>query len=131
MWRLPVEPIQLFDLAAKKANWLAVRQNAVSQNIANANTPRYGAVDIQPFEAVVSKTQLTLASTTPGHITATPAETMTTKQRKADSWSTVHSGNSVSVEQEMLKAGNINRDYALTTNIVKSFHRMMTMAMKG
>ncbi|MGX5734393.1 flagellar basal body rod protein FlgB [Bosea thiooxidans] len=126
-----MEPIQLFDLAAKKANWLAVRQNAVSQNIANANTPRYTAVDIQPFEAVVSKTHLTLASTTPGHITATPAETMTAKQRKSDSWSTVHSGNSVSVEQEMLKAGDINRDYSLTTNIVKSFHRMMTMAMKG
>ena len=126
-----MEPIHLFDLAAKKANWLAVRQNAVSQNIANANTPRYSAIDIEPFDAVVSKTHLTMASTTPGHINVAPTESMTTKQRKSDSWSTVHSGNSVSVEQEMLKAGDINRHYSLTTNIVKSFHRMMTMAMKG
>jgi flagellar basal-body rod protein FlgB len=126
-----VEPIHLFDIAAKQANWLAVRQNAVSQNIANANTPRYTAVDVEPFEAIVRKTTLAVAATSPNHITSTPAETMTARQRKSDSWSTVHSGNSVSIEQEMLKAGDISRSYSLTTNIVKSFHRMMATALKG
>ncbi|AMJ62665.1 flagellar basal body rod protein FlgB [Bosea sp. PAMC 26642] len=126
-----MEPIHLFDLAAKQANWLAVRQNAVSQNVANANTPRYTAVDVEPFEAIVRKTTLAVAATSPDHITSTPAETMTARQRKSDSWSTVHSGNSVSIEQEMLKAGDISRSYSLTTNIVKSFHRMMAMAIKS
>lgn len=126
-----MEPVHLFDIAARQANWLAVRQNAVSQNIANANTPRYTAVDVEPFEAIVRKTTLSVAATSPNHITSTPAETITAKQRKSDSWSTVHSGNSVSIEQEMLKAGDISRSYALTTNVVKSFHRMMTTAIKG
>jgi flagellar basal-body rod protein FlgB len=126
-----VEPIYLFDIAAKKANWLAVRQNAVAQNVANANTPRYGAVDVEPFDAVVRKTTLSVAATSPNHITTTPAETMTAKQRKGESWSVVHSGNSVSLEQEMLKAGDIGRNYALMTNLVKSFHRMMMTAVKS
>ena len=126
-----MEPVHLFDLAAKQSHWLAVRQNAVSQNIANANTQRYTAVDVEPFEAIVRKTTLSVAATAPNHITSTPAETLTARPRKSDSWSTVHSGNSVSLEQEMLKAGDISRSYAFTTNIVKSFHRMMMTATKG
>lgn len=126
-----MESVHLFDIAAKQAKWLAVRQNAVSQNIANANTPRYTALDVEPFEAIVRKTTLAVAATSPNHITSTPAETITAKQRRSDSWSTVHSGNSVSIEQEMLKAGDISRSYALTTNIVKTFHRMIATAIKG
>ncbi|PZU93880.1 MAG: flagellar basal body rod protein FlgB [Chelatococcus sp.] len=126
-----MDTVHLFDIAAKQAKWLAIRQNAVSQNIANANTPRYSAVDVEPFEAVVQKTALTLASTSPGHIAAAPGETMTTKQRKTDSWSVVHSGNSVSLEQEMLKAGDIQRRHALNTSLVKSFHRMLLTAVRN
>ena len=123
--------VHLFDLAAKQANWLAIRQNAVSQNIANINTPRYKAVDVEPFESIIRKTTLDVASTAPNHITTTPSETMTARSRKSDSWSIVHSGNSVSLEQEMLKSGDISRNYALTANIVRSFHRMMMSAVKN
>ncbi len=125
-----MEPIYFFDAAANQARWLAVRQNAVSQNIANVNTPRYGAVDVEPFESVIAKTHLSLASTAPGHIAATPGEELTTRQKKTDSWSVVHSGNSVSLEQEMIKAGEVSRQYSLNTNLVKSFHRMLMTAMK-
>jgi flagellar basal-body rod protein FlgB len=43
----------------------------------------------------------------------------------------VHSGNSVSLEQEMLKAGDINQDYSLNTAIIKSFHRMFMTSTKS
>jgi flagellar basal-body rod protein FlgB len=126
-----VEPVYLFDIAAQQSRWLAVRQNAVSQNIANANTPRYNAVDIEPFEAVVKKTNLTLAATSPGHMSLSPSESLAAKPKRTESWSTVHSGNSVSIEQEMLKAGEISKNYSLNTNLVKSFHRMMLTVSKG
>ena len=45
-------------------------------------------------------------------------------------WETMHSGNSVSLEQELIKAGEINRSYRLNTSVVKSFHRMMLNSMK-
>ena len=51
--------------------------------------------------------------------------------RKEDSWDVVHSGNSVSLEQEMMKAGDVNRDYSLNTAIVKSFHRMFMTSAKS
>jgi flagellar basal-body rod protein FlgB len=126
-----MEPVYFFDIAAKQSRWLAVRQNAVSQNIANVNTPRYTAVDVEPFEAVVKKTSLTVAATSPGHMTLSPNEVLLGKPRKSDSWSTVHSGNSVSMEQELLKGGDISRSYSLNTNLTKTFQRMLMSVSKS
>jgi flagellar basal-body rod protein FlgB len=125
-----VGPIYLLELASSQARWLALRQTAIASNVANANTPGYGAVDIAPFRATLERTQVALAVTSPGHIAAGD-EAATEKIRKADSWDVVHSGNSVSLEQEMLKAGDVNRDYSLNTAVVRSLHRMFTAAAKG
>ena len=40
------------------------------------------------------------------------------------------SGNSVGTEQQMMKTGEVNREYALTTGIVKSFHAMLMASLK-
>ena len=38
-----MEPIQLFDLAARKSAWLAARQATLAGTVANANTPGFRA----------------------------------------------------------------------------------------
>jgi len=126
-----VQPIHLFDLASRQAQWASVRQATISGNIANANTPGYGARDIEPFTAVLDKTALTLVRTEPGHldISATGAEA--DKVGKSETWDITHSGNSVSLDQELLKAGEVNRTYALNTNIVRSFHKMLLSAVRS
>ena len=43
----------LFEVAAQRAQWLSARQTAIADNVANANTPGYRALDIQPFSAVL------------------------------------------------------------------------------
>ena len=57
-----MQPIQLFDLASRQAQWLAVRQNVVAGNIANANTPHYAAKDVKPFESVLQETGFQMAA---------------------------------------------------------------------
>ncbi len=118
-------PVYLFDLASRQAQWLAVRQSTVSGNIANANTPGYRARDVAPFAEVLDKTKLAMTATNAQHIGFTPSHAEGTKVKKADTWDTVYSKNSVSLEQEMLKAGEVSRQHSLNTNIVKSFHRML------
>ena len=49
---------------------------------------------------------------------------------KTDKCHVAPSGNSVSLEQELIKAGEVNRDYALNTSIVRSFHRMLMASVK-
>ena len=41
--------VNLFELAAKQAQWLSVRQSAIAGNVANVNTPGYHALDVEPF----------------------------------------------------------------------------------
>lgn len=125
-----MEPIYLFDLATTQQNWLATRQAVVAQNIANANTPGYVAKDVAPFKAVYDQTQLQLVSTSPGHMALDPlnADDAT---KDASPWEVVPSGNSVSMEREMLKANEVSREYSMNTAIVKAFAQMYTVSVKG
>lgn len=129
-----MEPIQLFDLASRQAEWLSVRQEVVATNIANANTPKFRSKDISPFEAVMQSTgtSVGMAKTHAAHFGAS-----TLNDRIAVNESDVNneigvqeSGNTVALADEMTKTGEIKRQYELNTNLVKTFHRMMLMTVK-
>ena len=123
-------PVFLAGLAASQASWLAARQTTIASNVANANTPGYQVRDVTPFSTVLENASLSLASTHPAHIDPSSGLAPTEKVSKSDSWEVFHSGNSVALEQEMMKAGQVNQDYALNTTIVKAFHRMVSMSAK-
>lgn len=126
-----MEQVHLFDLAARQAQWLSVRQATVSGNVANANTPNFKARDVAPFSDVLAKTQLGMAATNPQHLEMGVGGISGLRMRPEDVAEVSHSGNSVDVEQEMMKAGEINREFSLNTSIVKAFHRMMLSVAKG
>ena len=50
---MQLSSVYLFEVGSQKAQWLSARQTAIAANVANANTPGYHAVDIQPFSAVL------------------------------------------------------------------------------
>jgi len=126
-----VEPIYLFDLAATQARWLAVRQAAMAENVANANTPGYVAKDVAPFSEVYTQTQLQLATTNPAHMGNDPLDLGSVSADNEQPWEITPSGNSVSMEHEMLKANEVSRTYSMNTAIVKAFHQMMSLGLKG
>ena len=127
-----MEPIYLMGLASRKTAWLAAREAAVAGNVANANTPGYRPKDVAPFKDVLAQTQLTLASTSGNHLEAGGVDgfQITTAAQESDNFDVAESGNAVEVEGEMTKSGEINREYALTTNIVKSFHALLMSSLK-
>ena len=102
----------------------------ISGNVANANTPGYRARDVEPFADVLDKTKLIMAATNGGHIGFAPSQADSAKVKKSESWDTVYSKNSVSLEQELIKAGEVNRQHSLNTSIVKSFHRMLLSSVR-
>ena len=118
-------PLYLFQLASSQARWLELRQSTIAANVANVNTPGFKARDVEPFNKILDAMPVKLAVTSPAHIQLSAAETDTRSTAKKQSWEVVHSGNSVSVEQEMIKAGDVNRDYSMNAAIVRSFHRML------
>lgn len=118
--------IELFGLASQHNKWLSQRQSLVAGNVANINTPAYKALDLQPFEASLESARLKLAVSEQGHMAPDPASTAAMSDATGElGWEVFHSGSSVVVEQELLKAGEVNRAYALNTNVLKAFHRML------
>ena len=129
-----MQPVNLFALASQQADWLASRQATIAGNIANVNTPGYKAMDVEPFKSVLDKTGVTLVATQKGHFgaMATEGSSGTPKLREDDASAVVlPSKNSVVLENELLKAGEVQRNFELNTAIVKAFHRMMLMSVKG
>jgi flagellar basal-body rod protein FlgB len=122
--------IYLLQLASQQAQWLSARQKTTASNIANANTPGYTAMDIQPFSDVLDKTQISMAATNAAHLAPEGNDFTASRPATADSWETVYSGNSVSLEQEMMKEGDINRSFTLNANIKRAFHQMLMLSAK-
>jgi flagellar basal-body rod protein FlgB len=126
-----VGPIHLFELAARHAQWLSTRQATIAGNIANADTPGFKARDVEPFVDVLEKTQLAMATTAPRHMLSlgTPAEAAGVAE--GESWAVKESGNSVTLEAELLKSGEVDRAFSMNNVIQKSFYRMLMMSVKA
>jgi flagellar basal-body rod protein FlgB len=122
--------IQLMNLAVQKADWLSVRQSILAQNVANANTPSYRAKDIVPFESFLDSAQLAMATSNERHINVSASELESPRVEQDQQGETTHSGNNVSLENELLKLGETNSQFALNTGLIKSFNRMIMASLK-
>lgn len=126
-----VEPVYLFDLVERQRSWLSARQALVAQNVANANTNGYRAVDVASFSKVLDNSALQMSGTNGLHMQTAAFDPRSSSAKEGGGWETSISGNSVSLEQEMIKAGDIRNAYSLNVNIMKAFHSMWMMSVKG
>jgi flagellar basal-body rod protein FlgB len=123
--------VYLLNIASRQSEYLATRQSIISENIANVNTPRFKARDTEPFAAILDKTQLAMVSTNASHISLGGDSVRKIEVTREDAWDVVHSGNTVVLEQELLKTGETARQYSLNTGIIKTFHRMFLASVKA
>jgi len=121
----------IFDLVSTRSSWLAERQRLVAGNVANADTPGYRAVDVRAFEEVLSRRGEALAKTHEAHISSIPRGTDVQASARAGRGEIEHSGNTVSIEQEMLKSGEVARAQRLANAILKAFHGMNITVTRG
>lgn len=121
-----VQSVQLFQLASFQASWLSARQAALTSNIANANTPGYRAVDVESFKDVLSSAASGVSVTNARHIPIGSSDTTFGMSARADATPNV-SGNSVEIEQELIRSNEVRQSFELNTAIVKAFHRMTMM----
>ena len=120
----------VLQLAAQRTQWLSSRDELIAANIANANTPGFQATDLQPFSSILDKAQVSMASTNPSHLSLGGDAFAEARVVETNPSEKTLSGNSVSVENEMMKLGEVNRDYTMATNIKRVIHQMIMSAMK-
>jgi flagellar basal-body rod protein FlgB len=126
-----MEPVHLFNLLSLQRGWLSARQTVVSQNIANANTPGYKTQDISDFAKTLDRAGLQMTTTDPSHQYVAPKVGDVAFSKNGESWEVSHSGNDVSLEAELMKAGEIRGAFSMDTNLMKSFHAMWLSSLKG
>jgi len=110
--------IPLFSMLRGRLGHLSERQRVISQNVANSDTPGFTPSDIKPysFEAQMKGVVMTptQAVTQPGHMVSPSQRTGLGGQFKAvkkpDSETTLD-GNSVVLEEEMLKMAEARMSY--------------------
>jgi flagellar basal-body rod protein FlgB len=131
MEMIPMQPIQLFDLASRQAEWLSVRQQVVAGNIANANTPQFHAKDVTPFQDMLDNQTVGMARTNPGTSFGQRDGRYRRYRRQEAALNqeigVQESGNTVGLEDELTKTGEIQRQYSLNTALVSQFNRMMLL----
>ena len=111
-------------------HWLSMRQSLVAGNIANANTPGYKALDLQPFEAVLDG-----QSADGGHASRATWRPIRYgrdadergRRRAGHGTSSIPAAMSTS-SRRLIKAGDVNRAYSMNTGVMKAFHRMLLSA---
>ena len=106
------DKIEILALAREFSAHSGARQAVLAENVANANTPGYRARDLPTFAKVFENNQGTLdfRQTRPGHQSfgdlPSSASTYIFDQIQADP-----TGNTVSVERELIRAADIRSDH--------------------
>ncbi|MDE2361475.1 MAG: flagellar basal body rod protein FlgB [Hyphomicrobiales bacterium] len=123
--------LTLDDLATRQAGWLEARLNAISQNIANSDTPGYLAKDVKPFTESLENNAFQMTATSPLHIGRAQTSSFAIRLRDVPTADAALSGNTVSVDQEFVRANEVRNAYGLNTSIVRAFNRMIMNSLKG
>lgn len=110
---------EIMQMAQQLARHAGTRQAIIARNVANADTPGYRAQDLGNFADTYRKGgTLALRTTRPGHIGA--ADTAFTARVRNVEGPTSPNGNSVSLEEEMLRGASTLRDHDLALAVYRS-----------
>lgn len=126
---MDLNSIGLFKTASERMQWLSTRQQVISENIANADTPGYKAKDLEPFEMELSRAR-GLRATHEKHISTSRGGDFAVREA-TDHWGESPNGNTVSLEQQTIKASESAEDYQAAVNVYKKSLQLMKMAASG
>lgn len=126
-----MQDMRVLALMSQHNHWLQARQSVISSNIAAANIPGYKTHDVKPFEAVLSEAGVTMAVTDKGHLGGDFQANLTVESSLNGASEVLHSGNDVSLEQELMKAGEVNKAYSTNSSVMRKFHQMLLAAVRG
>jgi flagellar basal-body rod protein FlgB len=112
-----IEMLDLTRMANAMATRAGERMGVIAQNVANADTPGFKAMDLPSFAETYAESGSAMRSTRAGHFGAfDQIEPETRRNKTAGS----PNGNSVSLEQEMVKSAGVRQDHDMALAIYRS-----------
>ena len=132
--------LPMFGLIRNRMNWLGQRQQVLSQNVANADTPSYRARDLKEFDfrEVLDSSRrrqmgVNLDRTNIAHSlgTSSSGRSEFSSGEVRDSYETAPDGNAVVLEEQMIKMSESVTNHGLMTQIYKKQLAMFKMVTRG
>ena len=128
--------IPLFAMLKGRLGHLNERQRLISQNVANSDTPGFTPTDLKAYSFQAQmKTQMTQvatqAVTQAGHMAPAERKSTAFKPIKAKDSETTLDGNSVVLEEEMLKMAEARMNYDAAIGFYHKSLGMQRRASRG
>jgi flagellar basal-body rod protein FlgB len=114
----------------QRMNYLVARQGIVAGNVANASTPGYISQDLS-FAGTLQKAGINLDKTHAYHIEGKDNTTRSLGKVTQDKTHMREDGNSVKLDEEMLKLNDIQMNYRLMTRLYSKHAGMHKLALQG
>ena len=139
---MDLNSIPLMAALKKRMHWLHANQSVLSQNVANADTPGYKALELekQDFSGLVddlsgsgagqrAPSTIKMRASSAGHMAAggTMADAPDPKEMKGGEESPT--GNSVVLEEEMIKVADNQMQYGMVVNLYKKNMGLLKIAL--
>ncbi len=130
--------LPLMKALAAKMDYLYKRNEVISQNIANADTPGYQSRDLTKvdFGSVLKSmtgdnkiAPVHIEQTNPLHMPGPNAVRSAKDPKDKLTYEVAPDGNGVIMEEQMVKAGQTQIDYNLMTNLLRKQSMMMKIAL--
>lgn len=124
-----LEKLETIRMARAMSAHAAERAKVIAGNVANADTPGFRARDVRPFaESYRNAGTNPIWATRAGHFTSTDAGGAATRVTE-DQGGRAPNGNSVSLEDEMVKTAETKRQHDISIAVYRSSLTMLRTAM--
>jgi flagellar basal-body rod protein FlgB len=131
-----ITDMPLMAMLKERMGWLSARQNVLSQNVANADTPGYTAKDLKAidFSSILKDATKPAAFkggmtvTDPRHIALAPSGNADYSSTDSPDVEASPNGNTVSLEQEMIRVSDTQAEYQAASNLYAKAMNMMKTA---
>jgi len=123
----------LMGLLTQKMAYLNQKQSVHAENVANASTPGYKALEVQPFtfDAALKQASAGMMITDPRHITPASMSGVNAATVRVKSYDTSPDKNAVDTEQEVMKVSQTGIEYQLITSVYRKLAGLFRIALKG
>ena len=113
--------LEVLQMARALASHASLRQQAIAQNVANADTPGYQSRDAVPFESFLNATSRAGQAPPPR-----PSDLIRPDVQPA---TRTPSGNTVSLEHEMARAAEVRNQHEMALGITSSVQDILRAAL--
>ena len=130
---MSLDDLTLFSAVKKRLAWVSQRQEVLAQNVANADTPKYQASDLRPFQFrdILRQESMQINMTTgDGHIGGQRKRVRDfSEEVNRQPYETSPGGNSVVLEEQVQKLNETAITHKFTAEIYRKHLAMIKMAL--